>query len=378
MAIPLSIALAILAALAIVNLTSPHSGIYTRLAESFLHGQLSYLNMPASGILDLALFDGRLFCPFGVGPSIVAIPFIILTGEFPQGALNFILVLATFYVTYRIALKSGYSSNDSVWLAIAFCFGTAFLEVAVFNWHIAHTAGTLFIVLALCEFVGKKRPWLIGLLIGGAMANRPAMAINALFFLGAFWFESRPVKERLARGVTLCACFALIAAPIALYNFARFGNPLEFGYTYQMYSETLAHADWNVRGNIAGPLFALWHIPINLETFLLGLPDREHVGTSVLLMSPWLVYLIGGRRWERTDWLILANTIIIATVMLAFRSTGFRQAGYRFSLEFMPLLFWLLLRRRTEITATFKSLILLAVAIDISLVVYFIAVRIVG
>lgn len=379
-ALPLSLALAILAILAAINLTSPNSAMFARLAESFLHGQLSYFKLPDSGVLDLARFDGRYFCPFGALPALIALPFVALLGQFPQGALNILAVLAVFYVCYRIALKAGYSPNDSIWLAIAFCFGTAFLEVAVFNWHIAHTLGTLFLVLAVHEYLSQRRPWLIGLMLGCAMACRPAMALNLITFLFVNFLVSQEEQEKpgfvVTRAVMLCASFGLIAAALAAHNFARFGNPLEFGYTYQIYSETLTHAEWNTRGNMAGPLFALWHIPINLQTFLFGIPDREAVGTSVLLMSPWLVYLIGGKRWDCTDYLLLANVVVIALVMLAFRSTGFRQAGYRFSLEFMPLIFWLLLRRRAELTAGFRAAIVAAVVIDVALVVYFISIRI--
>jgi hypothetical protein len=92
-------------------------------------------------------------------------------------------------------------------------------------------------------------------------------------------------------------------------------------------------------------------------------------------MSPWLVYLFGGRRFKREDWLILVNTLAIAMAVLAFRSTGFRQAGYRFSLEFMPLLFWCMMRRLTTLPEGLKASIALAVVINVVLIVYFIAVR---
>jgi hypothetical protein len=53
-------------------------------------------------------------------------------------------------------------------------------------------------------------------------------------------------------------------------------------------------------------------------------------------MSPFLVYLFLGRPFARLDWLMMVNVLVIIMVLLAFRSTGFRQAGYRFSLDFMP------------------------------------------
>jgi hypothetical protein len=98
----------------------------------------------------------------------------------------------------------------------------------------------------------------------------------------------------------------------------------------------------------------------------------EAVGVSVILMSPFLIYLFVRQRWERIDTLIAINTLVIIVVLLAFRSTGFRQAGYRFSLDFMPFVFWLLMRSRDRLTVGFKALVFIATIIDLALVTYFV------
>jgi hypothetical protein len=60
-------------------------------------------------------------------------------------------------------------------------------------------------------------------------------------------------------------------------------------------------------------------------------------------------------------------------VDLAFRSTGFEQMGYRFSLDFFPFLFWLLIRSRIHLTKRFKLLIFLATVTDLILTFYHMA-----
>jgi hypothetical protein len=59
--------------------------------------------------------------------------------------------------------------------------------------------------------------------------------------------------------------------------------------------------------------------------------------------------------------------------VLAFRSTGFEQVGYRFSLDFLPFVFWLLLRSRVQMNNRFKGLIFLALAIDVILTAFFLS-----
>jgi hypothetical protein len=59
--------------------------------------------------------------------------------------------------------------------------------------------------------------------------------------------------------------------------------------------------------------------------------------------------------------------------VLAFRSTGFEQVGYRFSLDFLPFVFWLLLRSRVQMNNRFKGLIFLALVIDVILTAFFLS-----
>jgi len=82
-------------------------------------------------------------------------------------------------------------------------------------------------------------------------------------------------------------------------------------------------------GNTPEPLFSLSIIPGHPWTFLFGLPDVKAVGTSALLMSPYLFYLLSVRRWELTHKLVTANVAAVLLAVLAFRSTGFEQVGYR-------------------------------------------------
>jgi hypothetical protein len=102
---------------------------------------------------------------------------------------------------------------------------------------------------------------------------------------------------------------------------------------------------------------------------LFGLPSMSAVGTSVLLVSPFLFYLFLVR-WDLINKLIAVNSALVLLTVLAFRSTGFEQVGYRFSLDFLPFVFWLLMRSRLQMNNRFKGLIFLALVVDVCLTAF--------
>ncbi|MGZ8443955.1 MAG: hypothetical protein ACXWX7_17915 [Candidatus Binatia bacterium] len=347
---------------------------YSRLAEAFLQGKLFFVSMPPSTWGDSAFFDGHHFWPLGPFPAVLAAP-LVWTGYFHQGILSFITSLAVFYLCFRLATNFSYSRNDACWLALAFCFGTSFVGVAAISWsaYFPHTLAVLFLFLAINEYERKRRFWTIGGLIGLAMANRPPASLNILFFVLVIWLSSDTVRIKTSQFTKLIVSFLTFAGLLALYNFARFGTPLESGYSYQINADGLPYEVWNVPGNTPGPLFGVANIPNHLWTFLFGLPSVNAVGTSALLVSPFLVYLALVRQWDLTNKLIVLNVCTVLLVVLAFRSTGFEQVGYRFSLDFLPFVFWLLMRSRIVMSGRFKGLILASTIIDLCLTAFFLA-----
>ena len=204
------------------------------------------------------------------------------------------------------------------------------------------------------------------------MASRPPTGLNILFFMLAISLGVGTIQERASGLLKLLLPFAACVGLLAIYNFVRFGNPLESGYTYQLNGFGMPYASWNVPGNTAGSPLSFSYVPEHLWIFLFGLPSTNAVGTSVLLISPFFVYLFMVR-WDLTNKLIALNTAPVLLTVLAFRSTGFEQVGYRFSLDFLPFVFWLLIRSRLEMNNRFKGLILLAVVVDVCLTAFYLA-----
>lgn len=371
---PLAYAAFLFGLIGLLNFMTPGDHQYRRLAEAFLAGKLSLLPDPMSNWADTAPFGGHYYSAFSPLPAVLWMPF-VWAGYYQPGQLSFVASLVVFYLCFRLARRLDYSPDQACWFALAFCFATSFVGVAALpcSTFFAHVLAVLLLFLALNLYEGNGRLWMVGGLIGLAMASRAPAGLNILFFCLAIVFGAGPTREKVTALAKLLLPFSAVAGLLALYNFARFGNPFELGYSYQLNGFGTPYATWDVPGNTPGPPLSLRHIPKHLWIFLFGLPSTDAVGTSVLLVSPFLVYVGLVPKWDLVNKLIAVNCVVVLSAVLAFRSTGFEQMGYRFSLDFLPFVFWLLMRSRIELTGRFKSLILIATIVDACLTAFFLA-----
>lgn len=356
-----------------LNFFTPDDRQYSGLAESFLAGKLYLLSIPPAGA-DTAPFEGHYYSALGPFPALVITP-LVRAEIYHQALLSFAASLAVFYLCFRLARKFEYSLGEACLFALAFCFGTSFVGVSALagSNFLAHVLCVALLFLAISEYQGQSRWWLIGLLIGFAMATRAPAGLNILFFVLVVLLSDNSVRSRAGTLLKLLLPFAVVVTLLALYNFARFGNPFESGYGYQLNGYGAPYALWNVPGNTPGPPLDLRNIPSHLWIFLFGLPSINAIGTSVLLISPYLVYLCSIRRWDLVNRLIVVDVTAVLCLVLAFRSTGFEQMGYRFSLDFLPFVFWLLMRSRVTLTPGFRSLIFAATVISVGLTLFYLA-----
>jgi len=366
-------AAALFALIGWLNFITPDDRQYSRLAESFLAGKLYLLSIPQAGA-DTAPFEGLYYSALGPFPALLIIP-LVQAGIYHQGLLSFATSLVVFYLCFRLARRFEYTLGEACWFALAFCFGTSFLGVSSLagSNFLAHVLCVALLFWAINEYQGQSRWWLIGVLIGFAMATRGPAGLNILFFVLVLLLSDSSMRPKALAWLKLLLPFAGVVVLLALYNFARFRNPFESGYGYQLNGYGAPYALWNVPGNTPGPPLDLRNIPSHFWLFLFGLPNTNAVGTSVLLISPYLIYLCSVRRWDVVNKLIVIDVAVVLLVVLAFRSTGFEQMGYRFSLDFLPFVFWFLMRSRITLTPGFRGLIFAATVISLGLTLLYLA-----
>ena len=359
---------------------------FVHLARSFLAGELHFLEKPGSWA-DTVPFEGRHYWPLGPAPALLLVPFVWAADPvgfpFRQGHLQPLLVALALLLCFRIARQTGYSRDDSVCLALGFTYATAFLGVAMWpwGWYFSHVLTGVLVLATICEFTGRRRYWLLGLLCGLTLATR----FTASFGIGWIALHLLLDRERREARWKALACLLLpYLTALALllgYNEARFGNPFEQGYATQLIPPHATKArDYG--------LFSLVHLPGNLYYFLLAAPVpvlRDGLsrvltfpwvagnpwGMSVLVTSPCLLFLLGLRFRDRTSRLLLLTSAAIAAPLLLYYGVGFRQYGYRYSLDFLPFLYYLLLRnyreQRGELSDRFRATVLVSAATNLYL-----------
>lgn len=331
---------------------------WSQLALSFVQGHTYF---PASYVTDpndFVLHAGRYYFPYGPLPAILTIPFLLFERLIGLGAIqplvNFFAALGVLYFGYQLARKFFFSRKDSQILSLAIVFCSPLIATAIGPMYcaVAHVIVMALHLATLNEYFGKKRYWLIGLLVGLALATRmPAGLIIVFFILDLLFINVESIKRKLRNLAFLLAPILLISLLLGAYNYARFQAPWKTGYEQQVLNYP---KNYQIARDQYG-FFSLRHIPANLFYFLFGTPiptespDGSKVlqapfliynpwGMSIFLTSPYLLYLFVFWKKSRLSILIIVTTAIISVPIFLFFATGYRQFGYRFVLDFYSLL----------------------------------------
>jgi hypothetical protein len=255
-----------------------------------------------------------------------------------------------------------------------FGFGsTVWYEVASGNsWHFAHVCATTFLLLAILDVQHKGPPWRIGLLLGCAILSRLPTAMAVPFFLGYFaWSADRqnkvgPGADTFAAlggraGTILHAkldwrqlfrdvlSFGLaLSIPLvfyAIYNVARFGAPLQEGYSLipGLMQEFQYRYGFLAIESIGRNLYAmLLEVPKQIDTFPF-LQPRNLGGLSIFLTTPAFLWAF---RAHRPSWFMVGAWLsIIATTIpiILHADPGGAEFGYRYAIDFYPFIFLLMI-----------------------------------
>lgn len=364
---------------------------FSNLAKSFLEGKTYFLEMPGSWN-DTVFFKGKFYWPLGPFPSILLMPFVYIFSLFGSfffmGYLQFFLVFGNFIVIYKISRIIRYSSSDSVYLALAFSCASAFIGVAAWpwSWTFAQVVTVFLIFLSLLEYSTKKRYWLIGLIVGFIMATRVTASLILIYFvIDLFWLSKEKKKDSAKKLAELLLPVFITVLLLMSYNYLRFGSFSELGYSQQILSKTL------IKARSYGTISPV-HIPGNLYYFFVSMPipvlkdDLSPVlkfpyiranpwGMSLFITSPYFIYLFALEYKDKTSKGLWGAILVIALPIFLYYGVGFRQFGYRYSLDFLPLLFFLLIRNYRHqfgsLSNKFKALITISSCIDIYLFLTF-------
>lgn len=317
-------------------------------------------------LAQIAARRGTWYVTFPPGPALVILPGVAALGlGFPDilftvlvGALIPALLLRLFE-RVRPGRPPEHLAACAAWtLASPACFVAAHGSV----WFTAQVLAAMFLVLHTGAAWGAARPVRAGLWLGLAAACRPHLAFAAIFFL----LEWRREGARWPALLRFVAPLAAIGAALAIFNYARFDDPLEFGHRY-------LEIRWQDRIQTFGA-FSLHYLRRNLECLLWLWPQVQLAplsvrwsihGMGLVWASPWLVCLLGARDpLPQRRGLVLA-ALAVAAPSLLYHNSGQVQFSYRFALDYLPLLLVLLVAGGGARRRAFLPLVLVAAALQL-------------
>jgi hypothetical protein len=345
-----------------ITLPSHESQHFIYLADGWLHGHL-YLHDVPPDTTDYTLHNGHWYVAFPPLPAMLLLPLVAifhlsnqdiisLVFSVGMGILNIWLMLE---VLKRLSQRqsAGLTFEAAAWFVALFALGTEHLYATMQGnvWFTAHIVATTFLLLYIGETLKKRRPLVAGFYLGLAALSRSTTLLTFPFFvlltISAF-FASRQEgvqRKQFLPWKELFPFFAVLGVFIAgmlIYNLARFGSLLDFGYSTM-----------NVNGSVSGNLhtygqFNPHFIRTNLRYMLLEPPSLvshlpylsfNPLGTGIFWTTPALVYAFLAFRHKEQLWLaaaLLAACLLPMAFLLLYFNTGWHQFGYRFILDFLP------------------------------------------
>ena len=345
---------------------APH---YVHLADSLLHGRLDLMH--TENLYDLLVVDGRAYVAGSPMPALLLAPLVALfNNEFSDILFSIVVAALNAGLVHHLFRKP--------WLTLLFALGTPHLYMGALGsvWLMAHLVAILFALLALYAGWRRNNAFLAGLFLALAGLARPTLLFGAVFFVVYLWLRpagrqrQRQLLLPLLRPLLLLAILvALGVAAHLLYNAARFGGPLDFGYeytagapnlvaTYRRYGGFNAHfLSCNLFVSLLNPpLLRGWAPPILFSAcdHLVSAGDlpvaRDLVapnplGMSLFLVTPAFLLLLGARRRRPAIIAAWAGLLAVMIPLWAYHNTGSVQFGYRYWMDAAP--FWLLLLAET-------------------------------
>jgi hypothetical protein len=364
---------------------TPDVAYFNHLAAAFLEGQLHLANPPSTH--DLTFHAGRWYVPFPPLPALLMMPWIALR-SLPAlnttffcaffGALNVTLV---FLLLNALAQRGQLSLSRSgmLWLTALFGLGSVHWYMATIGsvWFVAQICTVTFVALAVWAAAATGSPWWTGTALACALLARPNVLLTWPLLLGiaASHLTAEPSLSWRLPWRALSGWSVRSAVPIALavgllliYNAARFGHPLDFGYLNENVAEALAPS-LQTYGQ-----FNLRYLPKNVWAMWLAGPQWQAEqnfwqpnpeGMSLLLTTPALIYLVRARGRSLLiagGWVAL---LLLMIPLLLYYNTGWWQFGYRFSLDFMvPVVVLLAVAAGTRISWPMRLLILAGIVVN--------------
>jgi hypothetical protein len=363
---------------------APNGDHYVYLARHLAAGNLNVDDLPA-GYADYVEWAGHKYLPFGLLPAVVLLPFLpLFNAGMGLVSIGILFTGLNIFLFSGLLRQVGVTGDRLKWALLLFFGGTAYFGVAIVgsganSWGFAHILAITCMLAAVSELLENRHAALAGLFLGLAAMTRMTTLFALPLFVWMLWSRAATGPKSIVRLGRLWAFILGLAAPVAaifLYNYLRFGNPLESGYALALlYEPTLAEAR-----NYG--LFSPVHIPKNLFMMLLQGPlpypsenapvlqfpylKPSEWGMGLFFTSPALLYAFRARLREPLVQACWLGIISVMVPTITYYGIGWRQFGFRYALDFLPFVLLLAARGFPDpLPNRVRALVVFSVAVSI-------------
>ena len=306
--------------------------------------------------LELAVYNGQYYVSFPPLPSVVMLPLTYIWGaDTPNNVVVMVFALSAVVCAYECFRKMGAKDTVSMFWAVFFVMGSNMLWMSTTGgvWFLAQGLNLALCFGAVWAMLCRKKTLCLAL-IALAVGCRPF----SLCLLGAaFVYFCMQDKQEAGiawhKAALRQAKYLILPLAIGLcyawYNYARFGNPLEFGHNYL--PEFSAEGSEQFGGKY------LWQIAYNIllrpvtvqadGTLSFPLFDgfMFYIANPIFLV--WFVYLaqdIAKKRMTGEKWLITAALGFNLVLLMVHKTFGGWQFGARYTVDLLPYVLWYFMR----------------------------------
>lgn len=342
---------------------------FNPLAQSILQLRLDIPNTAST--YDLSYYNGKWYVPWGILTSIFLIPLQLIKGHYVP-----ILYLSVFFSSLNIVfvylllqrLKKEFLPKLSFFAMFIFltlfAFGTTHFYVGTLgsSWHVNQMVtaflGTLGIYIIFKKNRTIKDYILSSIILSSALLGRFTIAMLLVLPLSLyFWDYFSTEKIKISNIKFLRNLFLIFFTPLIFfillvlsYNYLRFNNPLEFGYSYIHEAPYLAQIrEENGLSSYKNIAHNAWYMLFEIPSFTFS--DKFNFnfnlnGNSIFFLTLPLLTIFWASPFRIKKKLIvdpyisslwLAAVITIIPSLLHY-SSGWMQFGYRYSLDITVLL----------------------------------------
>jgi hypothetical protein len=311
------------------------------LANDIIQGRVDLSSLTT--INDIVTIDGRHYQAMSLLPTVpylAFVPFEVLW-PFSRWIVSGVIGILAAWLALPVARRYGPGGTATYWLAALGAFGTMLFTLAIEGnfYYLAHLESVLLVFVALIEWHDRRRPWVLGLLVGLAALARPTLLLMAVP-LGLVLLAEARDRVRAAAEFALPIAGAVLVT--AAWDYVRFGSVLETGYGIAWITPPLEALR-------SQGLFSIVHLPTNLALFVGGgfgirdafpwlVPSSE--GQSILLTTPALLVAVNAGFRGRLNRMLWGAAMLTAIpVFLYYGGGGGATYGYRYAMDFIPFLF---------------------------------------